>query len=157
MELGPNWLMSSLFCYPHETDLGKTAAKLSEQRISPIAPLAGNFPKTSTKVRDLPQQAPQASFALIVETRNINHGLSTRNRFRSRGRGVPSKPALNFRSPPFPRLCRLTLSFLLQGRAGLVAWRRSRGGVGALGNAFYKGGFEQKMNKREATLILALK
>ncbi|KEZ46883.1 hypothetical protein SAPIO_CDS0219 [Scedosporium apiospermum] len=42
------------------------------------------------------------------------------------------------------------------GRAGLVAWRRSRGGVGALGKAFYKGGFEPKMNKREATLILAL-
>ena len=43
------------------------------------------------------------------------------------------------------------------GRAGLVAWRRSRGGVGALGKAFYKGGFEPKMNKREATLILSLK
>ncbi|CAI4211804.1 unnamed protein product [Parascedosporium putredinis] len=42
------------------------------------------------------------------------------------------------------------------GRAGLVAWRRSRGGVGALGKAFYKGGFEPKMNKREATLILNL-
>ncbi|KAL2107770.1 hypothetical protein VUR80DRAFT_4759 [Thermomyces stellatus] len=42
------------------------------------------------------------------------------------------------------------------GRAGLVAWRRSRGGVGALGKAFYKGGFEPKMNKREASLILAL-
>ncbi|EFX00484.1 mitochondrial chaperone [Grosmannia clavigera kw1407] len=42
------------------------------------------------------------------------------------------------------------------GRAGLVAWRRSRGGVGALGKAFYKGGFEPKMSKREATLILSL-
>ncbi|KKA28195.1 hypothetical protein TD95_003719 [Thielaviopsis punctulata] len=42
------------------------------------------------------------------------------------------------------------------GRAGLVAWRRSRGGVGALGQAFYKGGFEPKMTKREASLILAL-
>ncbi|PHH63600.1 hypothetical protein CDD81_5692 [Ophiocordyceps australis] len=42
------------------------------------------------------------------------------------------------------------------GRAGLVAWRRSRGGAGALGQAFYKGGFESKMTKREATLILAL-
>lgn len=47
--------------------------------------------------------------------------------------------------------------FLLQGRAGLVAFRRSRGGVGALGKAFYKGGFEQRMNKKEATLILSLK
>lgn len=44
-----------------------------------------------------------------------------------------------------------------QGRAGLVAWRRSRGGVGALGKAFYKGGFEQRMTKREASLILSLK
>ncbi|UQC78424.1 DnaJ domain-containing protein [Colletotrichum lupini] len=42
------------------------------------------------------------------------------------------------------------------GRAGLVAWRRSRGGVGAMGKAFYKGGFEPKMNKKEACLILSL-
>ncbi|KGQ12584.1 import inner membrane translocase subunit TIM14 [Beauveria bassiana D1-5] len=42
------------------------------------------------------------------------------------------------------------------GRAGLVAWRRSRGGVGAMGKAFYKGGFEQKMTKKEATLVLSL-
>lgn len=45
----------------------------------------------------------------------------------------------------------------LQGRAGLVAWRRSRGGVGAMGKAFYNGGFEPKMTKKEATLILSLK
>jgi len=44
------------------------------------------------------------------------------------------------------------------GRAGLVALRRSRGeAVGALGKAFYKGGFEPKMNKREASLILQLR
>ncbi|KAK4165303.1 mitochondrial chaperone [Cladorrhinum sp. PSN259] len=42
------------------------------------------------------------------------------------------------------------------GRAGLVAWRRSRGGAGALGQAFYKGGFEPRMTKKEATLILSL-
>ncbi|KAI0603073.1 mitochondrial chaperone [Biscogniauxia sp. FL1348] len=42
------------------------------------------------------------------------------------------------------------------GRAGLVAWRRSRGGVGALGKAFYKGGFEPRMTKKEASLILSL-
>ncbi|CAG9937596.1 unnamed protein product [Clonostachys rosea f. rosea IK726] len=42
------------------------------------------------------------------------------------------------------------------GRAGLVAWRRSRGGVGAMGKAFYKGGFEPKMTKKEASLILSL-
>jgi DnaJ homolog subfamily C member 19 len=46
----------------------------------------------------------------------------------------------------------------LQGRAGLVAFRRYRGvgGVNALGRPFYKGGFEPHMNKREATLILEL-
>ncbi|RCI14711.1 hypothetical protein L249_6455 [Ophiocordyceps polyrhachis-furcata BCC 54312] len=42
------------------------------------------------------------------------------------------------------------------GRAGLVAWRRSRGGVGAMGKAFYKGGFEPKMTTKEASLILSL-
>ncbi|KAK3726048.1 mitochondrial import inner membrane translocase subunit TIM14 [Vermiconidia calcicola] len=40
------------------------------------------------------------------------------------------------------------------GRAGLVALRRYRGGTSAMGRAFYKGGFEQKMNRREAALIL---
>jgi len=43
------------------------------------------------------------------------------------------------------------------GRAGLVAWRRSRGGVGAMGKAFYKGGFDSRMTKKEASLILSLK
>ncbi|KAL2752503.1 hypothetical protein ACRALDRAFT_1058403 [Sodiomyces alcalophilus JCM 7366] len=42
------------------------------------------------------------------------------------------------------------------GRASLVAWRRSRGGVGAMGRAFYKGGFEPKMNRKEASLVLSL-
>ncbi|KAL8656972.1 MAG: hypothetical protein Q9226_002388 [Calogaya cf. arnoldii] len=41
-------------------------------------------------------------------------------------------------------------------RAGLVAYRKSRGQVGALGSAFYKGGFEPRMNRREAALILQL-
>ncbi|ROV98430.1 hypothetical protein VMCG_07122 [Cytospora schulzeri] len=43
------------------------------------------------------------------------------------------------------------------GRAATIAWRRSRGGVGAMGQAFYKGGFEQRMSKKEASLILQLK
>ena len=43
-----------------------------------------------------------------------------------------------------------------QGRAGLVALRKSRGAAGAVGK-FYKGGFEPKMNRREASLILQLK
>ncbi|KAF2139652.1 uncharacterized protein K452DRAFT_275108 [Aplosporella prunicola CBS 121167] len=42
------------------------------------------------------------------------------------------------------------------GRAGLVALRRYRGGTNALGRAFYKGGFEARMNRREAALILEL-
>ncbi|KAK4507376.1 hypothetical protein PRZ48_001111 [Zasmidium cellare] len=40
------------------------------------------------------------------------------------------------------------------GRAGLVALRRYKGGTSALGKAYYKGGFEPKMNRREAALIL---
>ncbi|KAF2486570.1 hypothetical protein BDY17DRAFT_291712 [Neohortaea acidophila] len=40
------------------------------------------------------------------------------------------------------------------GRAGLVALRKYRGGTNALGRAFYKGGFEKTMNRREAALIL---
>jgi hypothetical protein len=35
--------------------------------------------------------------------------------------------------------------------------RRYRGTAGALGKAFYKGGFEPRMNKREAALILQLR
>jgi DnaJ family protein C protein 19 len=36
--------------------------------------------------------------------------------------------------------------------------RRYRGGAaGALGKAYYKGGFEPKMSRREAALILQLK
>ncbi|KAJ5184943.1 hypothetical protein N7491_007187 [Penicillium cf. griseofulvum] len=47
-----------------------------------------------------------------------------------------------------------TTAFL--GRAGLVAYRRSKGGLNAAGKAFYKGGFEPRMNRREASLILQL-
>ena len=53
-----------------------------------------------------------------------------------------------------------SLTCYLQGRAGLVAMRKYRGGVagaGALGKAFYKGGFEPRMNRREAALILQLR
>ncbi|KAI4131386.1 MAG: hypothetical protein LQ347_003021 [Umbilicaria vellea] len=45
------------------------------------------------------------------------------------------------------------------GRAGLIAFRKYRGGVvgaSALGKAYYKGGFEPRMNRREAALILQL-
>ncbi|KAF2101601.1 hypothetical protein NA57DRAFT_35629 [Rhizodiscina lignyota] len=40
------------------------------------------------------------------------------------------------------------------GRAGLIALRRSRGS--ALGRSFYKGGFEPRLNRREAALILEI-
>lgn len=45
------------------------------------------------------------------------------------------------------------------GRAGIVAFKKYRGGaagVRTLGKAFYKGGFEPRMNRREASLILQL-
>lgn len=57
----------------------------------------------------------------------------------------------------FPTFCAFTDNSGLQGRAATIAWRRSRGGVGAMGQAFYKGGFEPRMNRKEATLILSLK
>ena len=38
-----------------------------------------------------------------------------------------------------------------------MALRRYRGGTSALGKAYYKGGFENKMNRREAALILETK
>lgn len=45
---------------------------------------------------------------------------------------------------------------LPQGRAALVAIRRSGGGAGALGRGYYKGGFEPKMTRKEAALILEM-
>lgn len=45
----------------------------------------------------------------------------------------------------------------LKGRAGLIALRKSRGQVAGLGKAYFKGGFEPRMNRREASLILHLK
>ncbi|PLN75431.1 putative mitochondrial DnaJ chaperone [Aspergillus taichungensis] len=47
-----------------------------------------------------------------------------------------------------------TAAFL--GRAGYVALRRYQGGMNAAGKAFYKGGFEPRMTRREASLILEL-
>ena len=58
------------------------------------------------------------------------------------------------RTPLHHRLCAKIDINQLQGRAGLVALRRYRGGTSAIGKAFYKGGFEKTMNKREAALIL---
>jgi DnaJ family protein C protein 19 len=36
-------------------------------------------------------------------------------------------------------------------------YRGGAGAVGALGKTYYKGGFEPKMTRKEATLILQLK
>ncbi|KAJ4319542.1 mitochondrial import inner membrane translocase subunit TIM14 [Neodidymelliopsis sp. IMI 364377] len=42
------------------------------------------------------------------------------------------------------------------GRAALVAIRKNGVGGSALGRSFYKGGFEPKMTRREAALILEM-
>ena len=73
------------------------------------------------------------------------------------GAGVAVAAFLVSRLGSFVSTVLVTNLVRTQGRAGLVAFRRSRGGVGALGKAFYKGGFEPKMTKREAQLILQLK
>jgi len=38
----------------------------------------------------------------------------------------------------------------------MVAMRKWRGGTGVLARGYYKGGFESKMNRREAALILEM-
>ncbi|KAI5790349.1 mitochondrial import inner membrane translocase subunit tim-14 [Pyronema domesticum] len=45
----------------------------------------------------------------------------------------------------------------IAGRVGLQAFKRYKAGGGAtLGKQFYKGGFEHRMNRREAALILQM-
>ncbi|KAF8541935.1 hypothetical protein BDD12DRAFT_827413 [Trichophaea hybrida] len=47
----------------------------------------------------------------------------------------------------------------IAGRVGLNAFKRYKAGAGAagaLGKQFYKGGFESRMNRREASLILQM-
>ncbi|KAL1843417.1 hypothetical protein VTJ49DRAFT_1767 [Mycothermus thermophilus] len=131
---------------------------------------------TTSRQTGFPTQTTFSPSSSRSETSAVHHGLSARYRHRCRRRRLP-------RTSPnhTPRLCSLSPSahaqpttmtekdemkeklgltrpsINQQGRAGLVAWRRSRGGVGALGKAFYKGGFEPRMTKREAALILSLK
>ena len=50
----------------------------------------------------------------------------------------------------------------IAGRVGLTAFKRYKAGAGgaaagALGKQFYKGGFENRMNRREAALILQMR
>ncbi|KAF8250155.1 hypothetical protein K440DRAFT_542020 [Wilcoxina mikolae CBS 423.85] len=50
-------------------------------------------------------------------------------------------------------------SAAIAGRVGLNAFKRYKAGAGAagvLGRQFYKGGFESRMNRREAALILQM-
>jgi hypothetical protein len=84
-------------------------------------------------------------------------GFIKQNGFHTRHRSWRGSCSLSCTSQLFVSARVHFANVLLQGRAGLVAWRRSRGGVGALGQAFFKGGFEQRMNRREASLILSLK
>jgi hypothetical protein len=90
-------------------------------------------------------------FAEELEKSQVHHhGLRPRNRRWSCSRRI-SRTSITSGCPQ-------NIFNFSQGRAGLVALRRSRGeAVGALGKAFYKGGFEPKMNRREAALILQLR
>ncbi|KAF1924021.1 uncharacterized protein M421DRAFT_95708 [Didymella exigua CBS 183.55] len=47
-------------------------------------------------------------------------------------------------------------AFFSQGRAALIAIRKNGVGGSKLGRSFYKGGFEPKMTRREAALILEM-
>ncbi|TGZ84416.1 hypothetical protein EX30DRAFT_369698 [Ascodesmis nigricans] len=52
-----------------------------------------------------------------------------------------------------------TAATAIAGRIGLQAFKRYKGGAAAgaaFGKAFYKGGFESRMNRREAILILQM-
>jgi hypothetical protein len=53
----------------------------------------------------------------------------------------------------------LTRIVAIAGRVGLQAFKRYKAGgaAGAIGKSFYKGGFESRMNRREAALILQLR
>lgn len=82
---------------------------------------------------------------------HIKNGISTCMGNRHRCCSVLRK------SPSYSDSCVSTNERCSQGRAATIAWRRSRGGVGAMGQAFYKGGFEPRMNRKEASLILSLK
>ena len=97
-----------------------------------------------------PYSHPSASTALSAVDQSSHRGYRTRSR---RGRRSSSFLRTNNHLSISLRR-RMTDLVAHQGRAGLVALRRYRGGTNALGRAFYKGGFEQKMNRREAALIL---
>lgn len=86
-----------------------------------------------------------------VPTSTLKNGISTCVGNRHRCRSILCMSLSSSGS------CAFTNERYFQGRAATIAWRRSRGGVGAMGQAFYKGGFEPRMNRKEASLILSLK
>jgi hypothetical protein len=61
--------------------------------------------------------------------------------------------------PPTSRKQVLTRIVAIAGRVGLQAFKRYKAGgaAGAIGKSFYKGGFENRMNRREAALVLQLR
>lgn len=84
---------------------------------------------------------------LLICHQNQQYGNSLGSRRWCRGRSL-------LRTPPGTQHILQRSLTGRQGRAGLVALRRYRGGTSAMGKAFYKGGFEKTMNRREAALIL---
>lgn len=94
---------------------------------------------------------PRTASLFRISPVHIQYGVSHRGRCRRRHSRFPGTSPFTLPAQAKPRTdCHV------QGRAGLVALRRYRGGVNALGRPFYKGGFEPRMNRREAALILEL-
>jgi hypothetical protein len=114
--------------------------------------------ETTTSLRDsryhgLQRILYRLGTLLHIQIRNDNH--SKRRNHVGVGLRRWCRRSCFLRTPPtFPNSPPILTTF--QGRAALVALRRSGGGAGALGRGFYKGGFEPKMTRREAALILEM-
>ena len=92
---------------------------------------------------------PGTAFSFRLYASQTRYGISRSNRRRRCHSGFPGTSCSSMLAKP-------TSHSHVQGRAGLVALRRYRGATNALGRPFYKGGFEPRMNRREAALILEL-
>lgn len=95
----------------------------------------------------------------MTSSPGTDHSIPIQQKWHQYLRGEPASLQQHslYVSSSSSNFCACTDERQLQGRAATIAWRRSRGGVGAMGQAFYKGGFEPRMNKKEASLILSLK
>lgn len=95
----------------------------------------------------------------MTSSLQTGHSLHPQQKWHQYLRGEPASlpQHSSYVSSSSANFCAFTDERGSQGRAATIAWRRSRGGVGAMGQAFYKGGFEPRMNKKEASLILSLK